>query len=79
MRDRIRAWAGNPGWGEIAIGSVVTWTIVIILSQLVFGDDGIDAIDFLVWGVATVIATFLAIKLAGVAMRTLRRQSRREG
>jgi hypothetical protein len=36
MRDRIRAWAGNPGWGEVAIGSVVTLTIVIILSQLAF-------------------------------------------
>jgi hypothetical protein len=72
-KDRIRAWAGNPGWGEIVLGCAVALTIMMLSTQLVFGDDGIGTIDVIVWSVATVIGTFLAIRLAGVLLRTLRR------
>jgi uncharacterized protein YybS (DUF2232 family) len=73
MKDRIRAWAGNPGWTEIAIGCVVAWIIVVVLSQLLLRDDRIDATDLIVWGTATVIGTLLAIRLVVVARRSLRR------
>jgi len=70
MRDRIRAWAGNPTAGEVAAGSAIAF-VAIVLTMFVLAQaaDRVSVWLFTVLMAVEVASTVFAIRMVTVSRR----------